>query len=213
MKRLKTTLIVTVIILTAAITYLVRTSLSSDITESLKDGDIIFQESQSAQSKAVRLATHSRYSHCGIIYIKNGKAYVYEAIQPVKITPLKQWIKRGKDNHYVVKRLNNADLVLTPLVLKHMKEEGELLKGKNYDLTFEWSDKKIYCSELVWKIYKRGANIELGTLEHLKDFDLSDPVVKKKIKERYGNKIPLNEIVISPVSIFNDPNLVTIFNN
>lgn len=213
MKHLKTTLIVTVIILTAAITYLVRTSLSSDITESLKDGDIIFQESQSAQSKAVRLATHSRYSHCGIIYIKNGKAYVYEAIQPVKITPLKQWIKRGKDNHYVVKRLNNADLVLTPLVLKHMKEEGELLKGKNYDLTFEWSDKKIYCSELVWKIYKRGANIELGTLEHLKDFDLSDPVVKTKIKERYGNKIPLNEIVISPASIFNDPNLVTIFNN
>src|SRR5437867_163185 len=24
-----------------------------------------------------------------------------------------------------------------------------------YDLTFEWSDDKIYCSELVWKVYER----------------------------------------------------------
>ncbi len=182
-------------------------------TKELKNGDIIFQESQSSQCKAVQLATHSRYAHCGIIYINNGKSYVYEAIQPVKVTPLEQWIKRGKNNHYVIKRLSNANEVLTPAVLKRMKEEGEHFKGKNYDLTFEWSDNRIYCSELVWKVYKRGANIEVGALEQLKDFDLSNPIVQAKIKERYGSNIPLNETVISPASIFNDPNLVTIFSN
>lgn len=50
--------------------------------EILQDGDIIFQESQSAQCKAVQKATHSRYSHCGIIFRKDGKYFVYEAIEP-----------------------------------------------------------------------------------------------------------------------------------
>ncbi len=35
-----------------------------------KDGDIIFQSSQSSQSKAVEQATNSPYSHMGIIFIK-----------------------------------------------------------------------------------------------------------------------------------------------
>ena len=35
------------------------------------------------------------------------------------------------------------------------------MNNKDYDLYFEWSDDKIYCSELVWKIYKNGADIEL----------------------------------------------------
>ena len=36
----------------------------------LKNGDIIFQNSLSSQSRAVEMATHSKYTHCGIIYIK-----------------------------------------------------------------------------------------------------------------------------------------------
>ena len=39
---------------------------------------------------------------------------------------------------------------------------------------------------MIWKIYQRGANIEVGKLEKLKDFDLSSPEVKTKLKERYG---------------------------
>src|SRR5688572_1747556 len=66
----------------------------------LRDGDIIFQTSLSSQSKAIQLATHSEYSHCGIIYKKGNHFYVYEAIQPVKMTPLYKWIARGKDGHY-----------------------------------------------------------------------------------------------------------------
>ncbi len=34
------------------------------------------------------------------------------------------------------------------------------------------------------------------------EFDLSSAAVKNKMKERYGNKIPLNELVISPAAIF-----------
>lgn len=176
----------------------------------IKSGDLIFQTSLSGQSKAIQLATNSKYSHCGIIYKENGKFYVFEAIQPVKTTPLDKWISRGKDSHYVIKRLKNADEILTKETLQKMKNEGEKFKGKNYDLTFEWSDDKIYCSELIWKIYKRSTGIEIGKLEKLSDFDLTNEAVKKKMKERYGDKIPMEEVVISPKAIFESKLLITI---
>lgn len=67
-----------------------------------------------------------------------------------------------------------------------MKLIGERFLGKDYDIYFEWSDNRIYWSELVWKIYKEATNIEIGQLENLSDFNLSNKLVKKKLKERYG---------------------------
>lgn len=168
-----------------------------------REGDLIFQTSQSSQSKVIQLATKSAYSHCGVIFSENGQWYVLEAVQPVKRTPLKEWIKRGSNGHYVVKRLKNADEVLTPEVIADMKKEGAAMTGKNYDLAFEWSDDRIYCSELAWKIYNRSTGLEIGKLQKLHEFDLSNDLVKAKLKERYGDKIPLDETVISPASIYN----------
>lgn len=179
----------------------------------LKNGDLIFQTSLSSQSKAIQLATHSEYSHCGLIYKEGNDYFVFEAVQPVKQTPLQKWIGRGKDGKYVIKRLKNADEVLTPATLKKMKQVGDEFYGKNYDLTFEWSDDKIYCSELIWKIYQRGAGIEIGKLNKLRDFDLSNKAVKTKMKERYGNDIPEDEIVISPGSIFESELLTLVKSN
>ena len=181
--------------------------------DEIKDGDIIFHTSLSRQSMAIQLATRSKYSHCGIIYKTNGRYYVYEAVQPVSRTPLDKWIARGKDSKYVIKRLKNADDVLTVEIIKKMQSVGATFLGKNYDNTFEWSDKRIYCSELIWKIYQRAAGIEIGRLEKLKDFDLSSEIVKTKMKERYGKNIPLDETVISPQAIFESELLVTIAEN
>lgn len=179
-------------------------------TSTIQDGDLIFQTSLSHQSKAIQLATHSRYSHCGIIYKVNNNFYVFEAIQSVKLTPLKEWTGRGQGGHYVIKRLKNAKEILSPAVIAKMKKTGEIFRGKNYDLTFEWSDDKIYCSELIWKVYQRGAGVEIGKLQKLEEFDLSSPEIKKIMKERYGDHVPLKEKVISPAAIFESPLLVTV---
>lgn len=176
----------------------------------IKNGDLIFQTSLSEQSKAIQLATNSKYSHCGIIYVDNGQYYVYEAIQTVKKTPLDKWIARGENGHFVMKRLKNADQVLNAETLQKMQQAGEMFKGRNYDLTFEWTDDKIYCSELIWKIYKRATGLEIGKLEKLSDFDLTHEIVKQKMKERYGSDIPRNEIVISPKAVFDSELLETI---
>lgn len=183
------------------------------LVNKIEDGDIILQTSQSAQCEAVRIATNSKFSHCGIIYNMNGNWFVFEAVQPVKLTPLDEWIQHGKDNKYVVKRLENAKKVLTPDVLEKMKDYSKQFNGKEYDAYFEWTDNRIYCSELVWKIYKNAAGIELSKLRELKDFNLSDARVQKILKERYGNEIPLDEKVVAPYDLADSKLLKTVIDN
>ena len=180
------------------------------LLEKIQDGDIIFQTSESSQCEAVRIATNSKFSHCGIIYVMDGKKFVFEAVQPVKITPLTDWIKHGRDQKIVVKRLKNAETVLSPILLKKMKNYGSQFKGKEYDSFFEWSDDRIYCSELVWKIYKNGAGIELCPLHELKEFNLTDPRVQIILKERYGDAIPLEEKVVAPSNLVDSDLLKTV---
>lgn len=164
-----------------------------------QDGDIVFHESNSRQSPVIKLAQHSRWTHCGIVFHIGEKAYVYEAVGPVKYTPLKDWIARGKKGEYRVKRLNTP---LSATDIEKMKAAGARYKGKSYDTLFQWSDNKMYCSELVWKIYARGAGIELCEPGHFSDFPVNLPAVKKLIKERYGNSFDPDEEIVSPQALF-----------
>ncbi len=172
----------------------------------LKDGDIIFHTSTSSQSKAIALATNSNYTHMGIIFNYQEKLMVFEAVNPVKITPLTDWIKRGKNSAFVVKRLKNHE-GFSALEKMKLKKQGLKHLGKPYDLLFEWSDEKMYCSELVYKIYKEALGVELCPLEQIKDFDLSHPEVQSKIKERYKKPINPQEIIVSPDAIFKSEKL------
>ncbi len=56
-----------------------------------QDGDIVFH----------------KWTHCGIVFHIGDKAYVYEAVDPVRYTPLKDWVARGKDGVYCAKRLKS----------------------------------------------------------------------------------------------------------
>src|SRR5205809_7474867 len=127
----------------------------------VQDGDIIFHTSRSLQSLAIQRATHSPYSHMGIVYVEAGEPSVYEAVQPVKLTRLKDWEKRGEGGHFVVKRLQDADRLLTSSNLAKMKAEGKKFQGKSYDLSCRSSDDGIYCSELVWKYYTQAHVVEI----------------------------------------------------
>lgn len=192
------------------------TNLNKDKNEAEKNkihnGDLIFQVSQSPQSKAIRLATGSKYTHMGILYKQNDQWQVLEAAKKVELTPFDQWIKKGKNNDYVVKRLKNAESRLTDQDLKSMKKLGQQYLGRSYDLYFQWSDDKMYCSELVWKLYNT-AGIKIGRLQQLGTFDLSEPEVRNKLKERYGKNIPKDEKVIAPSAMFESDKLENVFKN
>jgi uncharacterized protein YycO len=173
--------------------------------EPLRDGDIIFHTSRSAQSVAIQRATRSPYSHVGLVIHRDGKPHVLEAIATVRYTPLAQWIARGTGGAFVVKRLKSP---LSLAQAKQLRTAAERHAGKPYDLYFEWSDARIYCSELVWKAYHEALGVELGARQKLREFDLSDPVVKTKMRERFGKNVPMNEPVISPAALFDSSEVV-----
>jgi hypothetical protein len=135
---------------------------------------------------------------------------VYEAVGPVKFTPVDSWIERNAKRHFVVKRLKNADSVLTSRNLAKLESVALTFKGKPYDLAFNWSDDEMYCSELVWKTFHRALNIDIGKLRKMKEFDLSSPEVRKILAERYPDGVPLEETVISPQDMFQSVDLITI---
>lgn len=181
-------------------------------TPSFKEGDLIFQITTSPQSKAIQMATGSEYTHCGIILEKDGKLQVFEALTKVGFVPIEQWIRRGVKGHYVVMRLKDPS-VLTPDIMKKMHHDSTYFAGRDYDLLFQWSDKKIYCSELVWKLYKRTTGLELGKLHTFSDYDLNHDEIRQIIRQRYGQDFRLDEKVIAPSDVMKSQLLEVVIQN
>lgn len=179
------------------------------LAQQFKDGDIIFQSSPSRQSAAIEEATQSPYSHCGIIFYENNIAYVYEAVQPVGKRRLDDWIESGVNAEFVVKRMKDSSL-LTENEIKALRLYASQQFGKNYDGKFNWSDKELYCSELVYKCYWNVLHIKLAAPIPLREFNIDGPIVRKIMKERYGNEIPYDEPMISPDQLVNSPLLITV---
>lgn len=178
-----------------------------------QNGDLVFQTSKSQLGPALEIATGSVITHVGVIFIDSDTVFVYEAVGPVRRVPLERWIGLGVDRMFCVKRLKNGDEVLTPDALKKMQKVFSKLEGRDYDVRFEWSDDRLYCSELVHKMYRKGADIELGRIKKFGDLKLDDPLVKFWINMYFPGGPNLEEKVVSPVSIFSDTLLVSIYSD
>lgn len=165
-----------------------------------KNGDIVFQTTGGARGKAIQLATHSQYNHCGILFFENNEWVVYEAVQPVGKISLEDFNARGKAT---VMRLKNSQSVLTNEAIEKLKNAFKKYDAKNYDMAFNWSDKEIYCSELVYKLYDNALQIKLCVPRKLRDFDLTNKLVKEQLSLTYGNQIPLEEPMVAPSDIAN----------
>ena len=177
----------------------------------IQNGDIIFIDSGGAQGQAIRLATRSKWTHMGIIFIENNEPIVYHAVDPVRKDSLPNFLKYSKDTKWEIKRLKNTT-VLTVSNLEKMKQKAKKLQGLPYDYLFNWGDEEIYCSEYVWKIYQE-IGLKVGELSTLKDFDLTSSIVQKMLKERYSDQIPLSEPVIPPSTMFDSELLNTAIKN
>lgn len=176
-----------------------QTKAKSRPLPAVQAGDIVVQTSISPQCSAIKEATGSDWTHCGIVFMEGGKAMVLEAVGPVRTTTLAEWL--GRTGRWAVLRLKDPTK-LTPAVLTRMEAEGRKHLGVDYDSRFLWSDDEIYCSELVWKIYQNGAGIEVGEVEKWGSMKLDGPYAQRIIQQRFPNgKLPLEEPVVTPAAI------------
>ncbi|MES2801172.1 MAG: YiiX/YebB-like N1pC/P60 family cysteine hydrolase [Bdellovibrionota bacterium] len=167
--------------------------------QTLKVGDVIFHKSQSQQAKAITEASGSEWTHVGILVASAGKWYVAEAIGPVKATPLQDFINRGKNKEYKIYRFKHFNPKTMELALHNAIKR----QNKPYDIYFEMSDARTYCSELVYKAMLEVTGKEVGTMQKFKDLKLTGPYVKALIKKRLtdtGRELDPNEPIITPIS-------------
>jgi uncharacterized protein YycO len=172
-----------------------------------QEGDIILQSLNSVQCQAVKSATNSEYSHCGIVIHDGDKLVIYEAVGPVKKTGIEAFTSSGTNGEYTVMRSKSIGADLASM---RTYCNGEL--GKPYDIYFNWDDTEIYCSEFVWKAYE-AVGIEVCPTRPLKDYNLTDPIVKHTMDQRYGSNIPYDEPMVAPSDLFESSQLEIVYNS
>ena len=111
----------------------------------LREGDVVFIETRSFQSKFVKLGMMSIWSHCGIAVDTPEGVQIMEADTTVRILPVERFIDKSVGKKYIIKRPQQQ--------LSQPIDQAEWL-GRWYDLVFSFENEEVYCSELVWLIYK-----------------------------------------------------------
>ena len=168
-----------------------------DITKSvdIREGDLMFQHLPGELLEVIADVTNSPYSHCGIVIQKEGQLYVLEAIGPVKVTPLNQWVHRGIGSKVTIVRLKEEYRKKIPNIIAAAFK----YKGLPYDIQYEWDDEKIYCSELIYKAAWEGAGIRLAKFRELGELNWGPH--EEFIREIAGGTLPLDRQMITPVDL------------
>lgn len=156
-------------------------------TDKLKEGDLIFHTSKSEQSPLIQYATMSVLSHCGIIIEKRDGLYVLEATGKLKLTPLQDFINRGKGKQWWAKRV----------IDKPIKVKYSHLLGRRYDKSFKPDNNLFYCSELIHHIYLKQFGVELCKYRKVSSYHIIG--LKKKLIQRGIN---LEQKVVAPIDIY-----------
>lgn len=181
---------------------------SSSLEKKLLEGDIIFIQSQTEQAVAIAEGTQSVWTHVGIVVKKAGAWHVAEAVGPLQINSLKSFIGRSKRNTYKVMRFKHFTPKMVLMLYVNLYKYNQ-----PYDIFFEFSDERIYCSELTYKVMKNVTGHPIGQLQKVGDLKLDGPYVKKLIEERLtaiGKDLNLEEPIITPVAQTIDPNMTLV---
>ncbi len=174
------------------------------------EGDILFQSLPNPAGldlvDAIEGATGSPYSHCGMVFQEDGRWQVIEAIGPVKITPLDDYVARGRGKQVWAYRLDEPSRAKFPVALAAMKRD----LGKPYDPRYRFDDEAIYCSELIWRGWKSATGRELGSTVTLGSLNWQpyQPVIEAI--EGPGN-LPLERPMITPRDLAKARELTRVF--
>lgn len=190
-----------------------------ELRHMVREGDLIFQQSQSSQSEAIRQATGSAWTHVGVVVRSKAKLRVLEAAgKGVAETSLEDFVARSRDGRIAVLRLKGARERFTPEAMRRFEASLKGDTGKRYDGLFEWSDERIYCSELVWRAYEKAFGISVGEVQLVGDLAYERPAVQALIESRFRGKAKgarredlLKEKIITPVAMKESDLLEVVF--
>jgi len=153
----------------------------------LKTGDILLQPLHCWSCNLIEAETESIYSHIGVV-IKTYKddVFVAEAFGKVKIVSFDEFNKKTQKGLKL--KVMRPRFVASDLYEIYLKN----FHGLPYDSGFRWDDSKIYCSELLNKLFMKAGMlypIEIPmTFTHNREYWL----------KFFKGNIPDGELGISP---------------
>lgn len=156
---------------------------------------------------AIEGASVSPFSHCGILHRVGTRWIVIEAIGPVKETPFSDWVAQARDRKYTAFRLKASYREKIPSFIR----AAQRYEGRPYDIHYDFDDKAIYCSELVYKAFKSATGEELGRVQRLGD--LRWQPYAEVIKGIEGGNLPLDRKMITPRSLAEATQLEKVYTN
>ena len=162
-----------------------------------QEGDFVFQSLPHGDLvDAIEGASHSKYSHVGMVIRKNNEWFVREAIGPVIDTPIQEWIHRGR-----IHQAFDAYRLRAPLqaVVPDLIKASEAFLGRPYDFRYRMDDEAIYCSELLYKSMLSASGLRLGKLQKLSELDWRP--YRTTIEKYEGGKVPQDRLMITPRSL------------
>lgn len=158
-----------------------------------QEGDILFQSlPRSPLVQAIEGATHSPYSHCGLVAKENGGWVVLEALRGVESTPLREFLFRGRNQAFAIYRLKSEQRSHIPLMIENARK----FLGREYDIHYDLDEERIYCSELIYKAYLGASGEKLGQLKRLGDLDWRP--FQATIERIEGGPVPTERQMITP---------------
>lgn len=167
---------------------------TNEILARTKEWDIVFQTSNSRQSKAIEKATDSNITHMWILVKHNWKMMVLEASSTVKFTDFEEWKSRWRWWDIYVKRL----WWISDEKIQKVLNEAKKYTWKRYDTLFQMDSNQIYCSELIYKAFKDWAWIEIWNTQKIWDLNFSSIDVQTLFIKRLGLKLSTeNQSLIS----------------
>lgn len=123
---------------------------------------------------------------------QNGKWFVYEAFRNVEATPLKEFIFRGRNQGFAVYRLRGDYQKYIPATIEYARTYS----GHPYDVRYRMDDDHIYCTELIYKAYRKSSGQQLGKLVRLGDLNWRP--FKDTIEHFENGPVPLDREMITP---------------
>lgn len=187
--------------LTALLVLLIATQFTFIKEIKYISGDLIFISNPNVPDKLLQAITKSKFSHVGIVIKEKGKAMVYYTSSVVKKVPVPEFLALSVNGKYEVMRMK--DTIILSGLNSFFVDEAKKLLGNVYDTKFSWLDKEMYSTELVWKIYKRAAQIELCEAKLFEKIEINDTIVKRKIKIQMGDSIASFTKIVSPTDLYN----------
>ncbi len=166
-----------------------------------RSGDILFQHLPGKLGSVICDVTNSPLSHCGMVVERQGELQVIEAVGPVRYISLKKWLQQGDQGHFMQMRLKGVSAKQIDSTIA----AAEIMLGRPYDIQYELDDGKIYCSELVYKAWLNGTEIEVGEKEKLGSLKWQGN--EAFIRTITGGSIPLERVMVTPASVARCPRL------